>query len=203
MLKDIDTIDPLSGRVLKEDNSFMNMADTFVGAVDKSGALKTVTEFQNAVHDGESFSYSANQIGLANNGVVTFLGRTGTKQVHFDGLSIKTSIAPFRVQFYEAPTVSNAGTLLTSRRRNRINTNTSLMEIYSTPTYSAVGTILDDDLIVEISGSGGNKNSGAGSIDDGWVLKANTDYLIVLTNLSGGATNWSGKFSWHEATYNV
>ena len=170
--------------------------------LDKSGGFKMVTEFQNAVHDGESFSYSTNQLGLANNGVVSMLGRTGSKQVHFDGFNIRTSSGPFRVQFYEAPTVSNAGTLLTSRRRNRVNPNTSLMAIYSTPTYSAAGILLDDDLIVEIS-QGANNNSGSGSVDDGWVLKANTDYLIVMTNLSGVALNWSAKFTWHEATYNI
>ena len=170
--------------------------------LDKSGAFKTVTEFQNAVHDGESFSYSANQIGLTNNSTVVLLGRTGAKQVHFDGFNVRVSQAPFRIDLYEAPTVSNAGTLLTSRRRNRVNTNTSLMAIYQTPTYSDAGILLDDELIVE-SSQGNSLNSGGASFDDGWVLKANTDYLIVMTNLSGVTVNWSAKFTWHEAAYNV
>lgn len=170
--------------------------------LDKSGGLKTVTEFQNAVHDGESFSYSVNQIGLANNGVVSMLGRTDIKQVHFDGFTVKTSTGPFRIQLYEAPTVTEAGTLISTRRRNRANTNVSLMTVYSAPTYSNAGLILDDDLIVETS-LGAHENSGVGSVDDGWVLKANTDYLIVMTNISGVALNWSAKFTWHEASYNV
>ena len=187
-----------SGRIINEDGTVQNICTTF----DKSGAFKTVTEFQNAVHDGESFSFSINQIGLANNGVVSLLLRTGAKQVHFDGLNIKASIGPFRIQFYEAPTVSNPGTLLTTRRRNRVNPNISLLTMYSTPIYSPVGTILDDDLIVEVS-QGSNQNSGAAAVDDGWVLKPNTDYLLVLTNISGGAVNWRSKFTWHEALYNV
>lgn len=169
---------------------------------DLSGGIPVITEFQSAVHNGESFCYSANQIGLTNTSTVVLLGRTGAKQVHFDGFSVRASQAPFRIQFYEAPTVSNAGTILTSRRRNRSNANTSLMAIYQTPTYSASGILLDDDLIVETS-QGNNQNSGGGSVDDGWVLKANTDYLIVMTNLSGATINWSAKFTWHEATYNV
>ena len=170
--------------------------------VDHSGAIPTLTEFQAAVHGGESFSYSANQIGLASAGVVTLLGRTGTKQVHFDGFRLIVSNAPFRIEFFEAPTISNAGTLLSSRRRNRQNANVSLMTIYSTPTFSATGLLLDDDLIPQIS-QGAQNSSGLGTVDDGWVLKANTDYLIRMTNLSGGAMNWSAKFTWHEATYIV
>ena len=169
---------------------------------DQSGALPMLTEFQAAVHAGESFSYAASQIGLASAGVVTLLGRTGTKQVHFDGFKVTVSNAPFRIELFEAPTVSNAGTLLDSRRRNRANANVSLMTIYSTPIFSATGLILDDDLIPQIS-QGAQNSSGQGTVDDGWVLKANTDYLIRLTNLSGGAVNWSAKFTWHEANYNV
>ena len=196
----IDTLRVETGREYKEDGTVINMADIVSAAIDLSGSVKTMTEFQSAVHNGSSFSYSANQIGLANNGTILLLGRTGLKQVHFDGLSIQVSQAPFRVQFYEAPTVTNVGTILASRRRNRQNANISQMQIYMTPTIMANGLLLDDDLSVQVS-QGAAKNSGTSSVDDGWVLKANTDYLIVMTNLSGTTINWSAKFTWHEPDY--
>jgi len=170
--------------------------------LDKSGNVKTLTEIQNAVHDGLAFSYSINATGLANGATVSFLFRTGAKQVHFDGLGLDVSQAPVSVMFYESPTVTSAGTLQTSRRRNRSNANVSLSTIYLAPTVSAVGTLLDTQLIVSAS-SGSNKVAGSAEVDGGWVLKANTDYYFTVTNSSGSAINYNVQATWHEANYNV
>ena len=170
--------------------------------LDKSGHVSTVTEVQNAVHDGLAFSYSINATGLANGGTVSFLFRTGAKQVHFDGLGLDVSVAPVSITLHETPTVTTTGTLQTTRRRNRINTTVSLTTVYLNPTVSAVGTILDSQLIVNVS-NGSNKVAGTASVEGGWVLKANTDYYILMTNSSGSSINYNMQFAWHEANYNV
>jgi hypothetical protein len=193
---------PQSGRKVLDDGSVVNTAKILVDSTDVSGSIKTVTEFQSAVHAGESFSYSANQIGLAIGGTVSILARTGSKQVHFDGFNVKVSQGPFRIVFYEAPTVTDAGTIVETERRNRNIATVSLTDVYLNPTVSDNGRILDDDLMPEIS-QGAVKNAGSGEIDTGWVLMPNTDYLVVLTNMSAAIVNWSARFTWHEAIYNT
>lgn len=170
--------------------------------VDKSGNFKIVSELQNAIHDGLAFSYSVNGLALANGGIVSLLFRTGAKQVHFDGLSLDASQAPISIMFYEAPTVTTTGTLQSTRRRNRINTNVSAMTVYLTPTVSANGLQLDTQLIVSAS-QGNNKVAGTAEIDGGWVLKPSTDYYLLITNSSGAAINYNLQATWHEANYNV
>lgn len=170
---------------------------------DLSGGLRVLSEIQSAVHDGLMFSYSIHDaVGLAAGSSLLLLGRVGTKQVHFDGFHINVSQGDLLVEFFEAPTVTNAGTLQTSRRRNRSNTTTATMAIYANPTVSANGTLLDDDLLLLV-GQGSNVLSGTASVEDGWVLKENTDYLIKITNNAASATTYNAKFAWHEATYSV
>lgn len=45
MLKDIDTIDPQSGRILKEDNLTINIADIIAGANDLTGGIRSTCMF--------------------------------------------------------------------------------------------------------------------------------------------------------------
>lgn len=170
--------------------------------LDKSGNIKVVNELQNAIHDGLAFSYSMNAVGLANNGTVSMLLRTGAKQVHFDGLSLDVSQAPVSLLLYEAPTVTTTGTLQATRGRNRINTNVSVMTVYLTPTVSSAGLLLDTQLIVTAS-QGNSKVAGTAEVDEGWVFKANTDYYILMTNSSGAAINYNTQLTWHESIYNV
>lgn len=198
----INNMTPETGREVRENGEIINTADIIINALDQSGGFKTVSEFQSAIHDGLAFSYYGNQVGLANNGVVMFLGRTTVNQVYFDGFTVDTSQAPFKVDFYEAPTITNVGTLQTTIRRNRINPTVSDMLVYATPTLSNNGLLLDTQLIVAVS-QGSNKVAGSAQLEGGWIMKANTDYLIVMTNLSGVAVNYNVAMTWHEALYNV
>lgn len=168
---------------------------------DLSGSNRVVSEVQSAVHDGMSFSYSAHSSIAAGSSLI-LLGRTGSRQVHFDGFKCDISQTPFLIEFFEAPTVTTTGTLQSTQRRNRANTNASQMLVYSNATVSANGTLIDDDQLLLV-GQGANVLSGTGTIEDGWVLKANTDYIIKLTNQAASTTNFNAKFSWHEATYLV
>jgi hypothetical protein len=76
------------------------------------------------------------------------------------------------------------------------------MLLYAGTTVSANGTLMADDLLLQI-GNGNNVLSGSATIDDGWALKINTDYIIKLTNQAGSTTSYNAKFAWHEASYTV
>jgi len=168
---------------------------------DKSGGMRSISELQSAVHDGMMF-------GLSSHGTITagasliLLGVIGTRQVHFDGFKCDISQTPFLIEFFESPTVTTLGTQVATRRRNRANANVSQMLVYSGGTVSANGALIDDDQLLLV-GQGANVLNGTGTIEDGWVLKANTTYMIKLTNQASSTTSFNTKFAWHEAEYIV
>ena len=168
---------------------------------DKSGGIRTVSELQSAVHDGMAFGFTQYSTILAGASLI-MLGVTGARQVHFDGFLCDISQGPFLLELYESPTVTTLGTQQSSRRRNRSNPNVSQMLIYAGGTVSANGLLIADDLLLGI-GQGSNVVSGSAGLDDGFVLKANTTYMIKMTNQAASTTSYNAKFAWHEATYVV
>lgn len=169
--------------------------------LDKSGGFKTNNELQNAVHNGLAFSLTARGT-LAAEGSLIVLGVTGNKQVHFDGFLCDISQGPFLLELFESPTVTALGTKQTSHRRNRANANVSLMLVYTGGTVSANGLLIADDLLLS-AGQEVNVVGGSAGLDDGFVLKANTTYMIKMTNQATSVTSYNSKFSWHEADYIV
>ena len=95
---------------------------------------------------------------------------------------IKVSAA-CRVQIYEGPTVTAAGTRLTHMRNNR---NSAVADnardtTYHTPTTTDNGTLIYDSYT---GGQGGNQaNRAGGESREGQeiVLKRSTPYLVVVT----------------------
>ncbi|HET8689348.1 MAG TPA: hypothetical protein VFM18_22285 [Methanosarcina sp.] len=197
----INNIPPDTGREYKEDGTVINTADLLYNAVDKSGGIRSITEFQNAVHSGYAFSFTNHGTMLAG-ASISFLGITGALQVHFDGLEIAISQGAVLLEFYEAPTITSNGTVMNMRRRNRANPNRPTINVYSNPTITANGTLLEDELFPQI-GNGANVLSGNVGLDEGWVLSSNTSYLIKLTNQAATTTTYNVKFAWHEAPYIV
>lgn len=197
----IHNMTPETGREVKEDGTIINTADIISNAVDKSGGIRTNSELQSAVHDGNMYSFTSHGTLSAGSSLI-LLGRVGSKQVHFDGFDMDVSQGAFLVEFFEAPTITTVGTLQTTSNRNRASTTTATMSLYAGTTVSANGTLLADDLLLLV-GQGSNVLSGTATIDDGWVLKANTDYIIKMTNQAASTTSYNAKFAWHEATYIV
>ena len=197
LIEKIGQQSPDTGRFLKEDSTYINVADTLVNMLDKTGAVQTVNELQSAVHNGMAFGIS--QHGTIGAGLsLTMMGVTGALQVHFDGFVCDISQGNFLLELFESPTVTTLGSIQVTRRRNRSNPNVSQMLVYSGGTVSANGSLIMDDLLLNI-GQGANVVSGTATIDDGFVLKANTTYMIKLTNLASSTTSYNAKFLWHES----
>lgn len=168
---------------------------------DKSGGMRTNTELQSAVNDGNMFSFTSHGTITAGSSIV-LLGRTGAKQVHFDGFNLELSQGLFLVEMFESPTVTSAGTLQTAVNRNRASSTASTMLLYAGTTVSANGTLVEDDYLFS-TGTGKNILSGTSTIGEGWILKVSTDYIIKLTNQATSTTSYNAKFLWHEPSYIV
>jgi hypothetical protein len=99
------------------------------------------------------------------------------------------------MKFYEAPTTSNDGTACTEVNRNRNSAIAATSVVTHTPTIAggSEGTLLAS----KHWGSG--KGSGGGNIPaEQWLLKANTKYLLRITNATTSANQTNIILDWHE-----
>jgi hypothetical protein len=168
---------------------------------DKSGGIRVNNEAQTALHDGNLFSFFSNGT-ISGGSSIILLGKVGAKQVHFDWFVVDVSQGAFLVEFFESPTVTSNGTAQIVSKRNRASLISSTLALYSGATVSANGTLMSSDKLLSI-GTGAKVLSGSAGIDDGWVLKSNTDYIIKLTNQESSTTSFNAKFVWHEPSYMV
>lgn len=150
--------------------------------ISKSGRMPTIEYAHMAVHE-DGFVTASEYVGDLDIG--------GPRRYHIQALEgfklhsvflIKTSAA-CRVQIYEAPTVTVAGTRLTHMRNNRNSpiADTARDTTYHTPTTTDNGTLIYDSYT---GGQGGNLAQRAGGESrEGQeiILKSDTPYLIVIT----------------------
>ena len=167
---------------------------------DPIGGAISMDEFSNAVHEGIAFSISEDGQLAATGGADThyFLGRTGSKEMHFAGFHMNASNGNFTVHLYEAPTLSADGTPVTPINRNRASATVSTVSAFFNPTVTSTGTFLEHDHTYDTGGVGSNLASGAGELTIDWVLAANTDYLIEIVNLNATTLDYTIKFQWAE-----
>jgi len=133
------------------------------------------------VHQGIMFSVDNESESLPNNGTLGLLMKTNGNEVHllWDG----ENGGDARVDFYEGTTTTDDGTPKSPVARNRNTTFVTTTEMFRDPTIDALGTLLDS--LVLPGGQGGNAGGGGGAVLLDWSLKPDTNYYLVLTNLSG------------------
>jgi len=106
------------------------------------------------------------------------------------------------VELYEAPTYTG-GNLLTgivNANRNHTREPVTTLRDGVTLSVSDNGTRLSADIV----GSGGTPArvaGGAGGNENEFVLKSNTEYLLLITNLSSTATVLSADLFWYEEAF--
>ena len=165
-----------------------------------SNHLIVMGEIHARIHEGKLFSLSHIQNNVANNAYIDVLIKThASKYMHVRFESGAGGDATFTV--HENPTVSNNGTLKSPLNRNRNSDITNFATFYTTPTVSALGTELVNEL--QPGGSGGFLffGGGSGSSSRGfeeWILKPNEDYLVRLTNISGSLAPLGLGFTFYE-----
>lgn len=169
--------------------------------MDNGLSVTSLTELQDAVHEGMAYSFSSvstMQIGAT----LVLHGKVGFKQIHFDAFDFAVSQGPVNVSFYEAPTINVLGSLIQQINRNRASEQIPTFKLYAGTTLTSNGTLLDSSSMVSVS-QGNNKVSGIASVENSWVLKQDTDYAIIISNLSNAVINYSANFFWHEANYEL
>ena len=164
---------------------------------DKLGLLGTVSELNNAIHNGKAYSFDVDGT-LALTSSISLMGRVQDKEVHFHALTGEFQKGNIRITLYESPTLTADGTLLTTHRNmNRNYSDNSDMLLYDTPVFTSEGTFVASTFS-PLTGSGNNINSAQSAIAGGRVLKKNTDYLIVIENLDGTECTFGIHYIWSE-----
>ena len=150
---------------------------------------------QHQIHEGETYQYTQFTGSVTANNTLDFLMIVPTTAVTIRCPHLVVEFvtdAQVSVFLYEAPTTTANGTALTVYNRNRNSANTPLATVYSGPTVTAVGTLLD----VELAGSG-QKVGGESRGGLEWILKSNTKYLIRRVIGTNSATVVF-KIKWYE-----
>ena len=147
------------------------------------------------VHEGDFYYFEENFNAVADSASEEILVRTnGTYQPH-----IKFNISgggDCLIELYEDVNVSDPGTSITPFNFDRNSSKTPALAIFDTPVYTS-GTPIATTRIF-----GGNKNQtrigGNARTNTEFLLKLNTDYVIIVTNDSGGVIDIVAEGNWYE-----
>ena len=120
---------------------------------------------------------------LANSSSLNIYMDTNGSYPHLRYYSFKTDGGSCDIRLFEGTTVSSDGTGLTESNLNRASSKTD------------DGTQIDFDLIETSKHQGG----GIDDIPSEWILKPDNNYLLRLTNNSGGAIDGVFKMFWYES----
>ena len=168
----------MGGKVYRNNLSVLSWPDLLTNATDISGGIITITLEHNKIHKGEGWNVSIETGSISAGANYDVLFKVLTGYPHLRQYSITATEAPTTIRLYESPTVTAEGTIQPSRNRNRLQTDTNGVEVYTGPTITGVGTRLETDLLP----SAGNKIGGnVGSFYEEWILKEQY-YLLRVSN---------------------
>jgi len=151
------------------------------------------------IHEGDSFTYGDTHIIAKNNQAPDHLIVTpdSTKFAHFT-LAIGSTGGQIMLQLFEGATCSDNGDLEPLFNRNRNSNNTPTTILYEDPTCSSTGTqIFHATYGVDEKKSAGGEGRGTQE----WILKANTKYLVRVTEENVANTVVNLEFDWYEHTF--
>lgn len=162
-----------------------------------SGAVGTLTQSHQKVHQGKLFQYTLDTTIADSGGILRILFKSNGSFPHYQRLSVQSGGTDVDIELYEEPTVTDEGTLVTTvRNHSRNSTNTPSTEIYTGATITDDGAQLDLDWLVGDKKTGSFGESG----DVEWNLKASAYSMLKITNNSttGGPHRFVIKAVWYE-----
>ena len=160
-----------------------------------SGAPYWIDVAHYEIHYGGMFHAEHTVASVANNNAVNLLFRTGATPDH---TIFEVAVGgQSTVQMWEAPTVIG-GELVPSWNMNRVITRTANTLLYHTPTVTATSAITLVNRIIPAGSTAQTRVGGQSSKGVEWVFAPNTEYLLRITNTSGGNIPISAVFEWYE-----
>lgn len=171
-----------SGRVIAESGEVVNFATALLNATDVSNAIITISLEHSKIHQGEGWEVSieTGDILPGANYYVLFKTSEGYRP-HLRSYEVTATDSPVVIRLFENAEVSTNGSAVSSKNRNRNESDVNGVSVFSQPAVTNEGTRLETDFIT----SGGNKIGGnAGSFYEEWIMKPSTNYLIKITNNS-------------------
>jgi len=155
-----------------------------VGLDDTSRGLVVISTEHERIHDGVMYEAGflwSEVTAIADDASAEFLLQLT------DGAHAIFNIAAggdAEVHFFENPTFSAAGDLVTVFNKNRFSSNTSSAVATANPTITDAGTALPKSFLP--GGSGPHSGGGSdGNYNHERVLKGGNDYLVRVTNRAG------------------
>lgn len=111
--------------------------------------------------------------------------------VHYELVSLTENM---RFSVFEAPTITDGTTAMTSRNVNRNYTETATTQLFSNPTNVSGGTLL----LIHGMPSGANKVGGTSGHSETWTLKPSTSYGLKMENLGNSTNEFVFNMSFYE-----
>ena len=178
---------------------------TRFATIDKvTHALNTIDYAHHEMHAGATYraSIAGTAIGNTNTLSIEILTpAAGGKQMHFTG-AVTTENAADLV-FQELIEVSANGAALTPRNANRNFGDGSTVQatLKNSTVVTTNAVVLDSRHIGTASPSPSRPGVGGGAESRGeWVLRENTWYQLILTNIAGAAQDMHMAVEWYEHT---
>ena len=160
----------------------------------KSGGRTSVRAVHWRIKESKEWYSSYKWSSVANtNSVYLQIKTDSTKSCH-GNISVEAD-GKCTIEIYENPTLNNDGTELTENSMNRETITSPATNIYRDPNVSSDGTLLEIGLL----GVAGKFIAAGGVVTDAyWLFKPNEDYLVKVTNNSGGNLDIVIHAQWHE-----
>lgn len=172
-----------------------NVSSVIISPTDNlSGALINIDFAHHKVHEGDHYNYR-DFYDILRDGNKSFLIITPNSTIKshlivaFESLS-----STFIIEFFENCTVSNNGSLVPVRNRNRNFPNGNTVLLYEDPIITSVGT----EIFSGIYGAGRNSAGGGVRDTEEIVLRVNENYCFSVTEQNIQATSININFDWYE-----
>ena len=167
-------------------------------------ALTVIDEVHRLTHDGMCFHHSSKVTGVANGASADFaIHVPAGAHPHMHNVRMQAGAGDIDFIAYEAPTLSDNGTLLTIHNLNRNSANTADTLLYGAPTVTDVGTEIHNQWAPPTAAGTGQTAAGVVNVSQGeeWILKSDTWYLFRVTNNSGEVVSIGMEMMFYEISY--
>lgn len=162
-----------------------------------TGATRVITSDHANIHDGEGFELSISAEGVADNGTVLIeLTTPAVRYAHLKQISPWAEGGVASIDILEGST-SSGGTDATPVNKKRVGTPVAATVTAKTGVTPSGGTAIMPPVLFG-GGGAGQGTAGGNSMDNEWVLKPETKYVIRVTNLAGAAKALSLYLFWYE-----